>query len=204
MPEERPPPRPATAHPAICPLLQNSRAVSDWTACCAKYFRPAAARIAGDASLAEDALQESWLRILRALPRFRGGPTACLWVRRIVINCARDIQRRSLRRRGEISLNEARTPAAAGTNPEDRATEQELLRVLRETMALLPEPYREVLELRFERELSTYEAAKRLKVTRSNVATRLHRALGLLKRRFRSRLRQQAQPSPCSSRQLKP
>ena len=172
--------------PSSCPLLQDPRAAGAWTACCARYFRPLAAHIAGDAGLAEDALQESWGKVLGGIGAFRGGPTACRWVRRIVANSAMDIRRRVLRRR-EVGIDEARGEADTGADPETRAGDRELLRVLRETVALLPEPYRQVIELRFERELSARETAERLSITRSNVATRLERALRLLRERFAAR-----------------
>lgn len=178
MPEERFPPS--------CPLLRDPRAAGAWTACCGWYFRTLATRIAGDAGLAEDALQESWCKVLGGVATFRGGPTACRWVRRIVASSAIDIRRRA-QRRGEIRLEEARGRADPGSDPEMQASDHELLRVLRETVALLPEPYRQVIELRFGRELSTAETAARLAVSRSNVATRLDRALRLLRKRFAAR-----------------
>ena len=177
---------PEELFPPFCPLLQDPRAADTWTACCTRYFRPLAARIAGDPGLAGDALQESWSKVLGGIGAFRGGPTACRWVRRIVANSAMDIRRRVLRRR-EVGIDEARGQADPSADPETRAGDRELLRVLRETVALLPEPYRQVIELRFERELSTREAAERLSITRSNVATRLERALRLLRERFAGR-----------------
>ena len=179
---------PAERFPPSCPLLQDPRAAGTWTPCCARYFRPLATRITGNAGLAEDALQESWCKVLGGISAFRGGPTACLWVRRIVANSACDIRGRTLRRR-EVGLEDAREQAHPGADPETRASDREMLCVLRETVALLPAPYRQVIELRFERELSTGETAERLAVSRSNVTTRLNRALRLLRRRFLARTR---------------
>ncbi len=142
-----------------------------------------ATRVAGDAGLGEDALQESWRKVLAGIGAFRGGPTACRWVRRIVASSAIDIRRRVLRRR-EVRLEEAAGEADPGADPEMQASDRELLRALRETVTLLPEPYRRVIELRFEQELSTAETAARLEVSRSNAATRLDRALRLLRKRL--------------------
>lgn len=147
-------------------------------------FRPLATRIVGDVGLAKDALQESWCKALDAISAFQGGPVVCRWVRRIVTNSATDIRRRCLRRR-EVGLDEAREAPAIGADAETLASDRETLRALRETVALLPEPYRQVIELRVERELSTSETAEQLAVSRSNVATRLNRALSLLRRRFK-------------------
>ena len=182
-------PRERLPRPLSCPLVEDPSAVGQWTACCGRYFRPLAERAAEDPALAEDALQESWRKVLAGIAAFQGGPTACRWVRRIVARSAIDIRRRTRRRR-EVRLEEARGETDPGADPEVQASDRELLRALRETVALLPEPYRQVIELRFGRELSTAETAARLAVSRSNAATRLDRALRLLRKRFAARTRQ--------------
>ena len=178
---------PSPSIPESCPLLRDPEAADEWTVCCSRQFAPLARRVLGEESLAEDALQEAWSKVLRAVYTFEGGPTACHWVRVIVANSARDIRRRRIRN-GEIVLTEAeqRDPAPS---PEGRALDREMVRVLREMVARLPEPYRQVIELRFEQELSTSETAERLAISRSNAATRLNRGLRLLRRRFRVRMR---------------
>lgn len=180
--------------PTSCPLLDNPAAAGKWTACCERYFPPLAERVAGDPSLAEDALQESWCKVLGSIAAFRGGPTACRWVRCIVANSATDIRRRVVRRR-EVGLEQAQVQADPGADPETQARDRELLRALGETVALLPEPYREVIELRFRRELCTHETAARLGISCSNVATRLERALRLLRERLAARTGQSRRAS---------
>ncbi len=70
-----------------------------------------------------------------------------------------------------------------------------MLRALSEMVARLPEPYRQVIEMRFDQELSTSETAERLGISRSNVATRLARGLRALKARFEARMRNRKQSS---------
>ena len=149
--------------------------------------------IVGEDSLADDALQDSWPKVGRAAPGFQGGPTACHWVRMIVANSAKDIRRKRVRLR-EVALAEAERKALAA-DPATRADDQQILRVLREMVARLPEPYRQVIEMRFEQELSTSETAQRLGISRSNVASRLNRGLCALRDRFEARLRNRKQPS---------
>ena len=48
-----------------CPLLEGDQ--EKWIACCSERFFPLAKRIAGDDSLAEDALQDSWIKIMQAV-----------------------------------------------------------------------------------------------------------------------------------------
>jgi RNA polymerase sigma-70 factor, ECF subfamily len=58
-------------------------------------------RIAGDDGLAEEWAQEAWVRVYRALPRFRGEARFATWLHRIAVNCAlhgrRGVQRRQRR-----------------------------------------------------------------------------------------------------------
>lgn len=178
--------------PESCPLLRDPQAADEWTVCCSRYFRPLARRVLGDESLAEDALQEAWTKVLRAVYAFEGGPTACHWVRVIVTNSARDIRRRRVRS-GAVMVTDVEQQDPA-PSPEVQALDSEMVRVLREMVARLPAPYREVIELRFEQELSTRETAKRLEISRSNAATRLNRGLRLLRTRFRARMRSGARP----------
>lgn len=175
---------------ASCPLLRDPSAAAEWTTCRGRYFRPLAERTTGDQALAEDALQESWRKVLGGLAAFRGGPTACRWVRRIVASSAIDIRRRIQRRR-EVGLEAAGGEADSGAGPEMQGSDRELLCALRETVALLPKPYRQVIELRFGLELSTAATAERMAVSHSNAATRLDRALRLLRKRFADRTRQE-------------
>ena len=74
-------------------------------------------------------------------------------------------------------------------DPETQASDRQMLRVLREMVARLPQPYRQVIELRLERELTTGETARQLGVSRSNVATRLDRGRRMLKSRFEAWMR---------------
>ena len=68
--------------------------------------------------------------------------------------------------------------------------DRQLLRVLREMVARLPGPYRQVIELRLEQELSTSETARRPGISTSNVSTRLNRGLRMLRDRFGARMQQ--------------
>ena len=59
-----------------CPLLDN-RNQEAWVACCTSRFLPLARCIADDDGLAEDILQESWIRVLKNVCSYRNGPPAC-------------------------------------------------------------------------------------------------------------------------------
>ena len=169
-----------------CPLLESDRAKGEWIACCTRRFAPMANRIAGDDEIAKDALQTSWIKILQATNLSLGGPTACPWVAKVVANSIRDLQRQE-RNRKEVPLEGAER-FASQPSPEVAAQERQLLELLREMVAMLPDTYRRVYELRMQEELSTKETAERLGITSSNVTTVLNRAVRIVKRKLRSRL----------------
>lgn len=166
-----------------CPLLEGN--LEGWINCCSRRFLPLARRISGDDSLAEDVLQTSWIKILQTARACRGGPKACSWVHTIVTNAAKDVRRKDLRLREDALPEDVED---SSRNPENLAQEEQMLRLLREMVVLLPETYRQVVDLRFYRGLSTRQTAERLHISSSNAAVRLSRAVEMLKRRLDSRL----------------
>ena len=175
-----------------CALLEGN--VEEWIVCCSQRFFPLARRIARDDSLAEDALQISWIKILQSINHaYFDGPKACPWVSRVVANTAKDI-RRHRRRRQEVPFFETVTP---GRTPEDPAQQKQMLALLREMVSLLPDTYRQVIELRVYEGLSTRQTADLLHVSRSNISTRLNRAVQLLQQRIDARI--EPAPPRCST-----
>ncbi len=176
-------------NPALKPELTNcallERDIEGWIVCCSQRFFPLARRIAGEDSLAEDALQASWIKVLQAINHaYFDGPKACPWVGKIVANTAKDVRRRQRRRR-EIPFFEAQIPSRT---PEDLAQQKQMLALLREMIRLLPDTYRQVIELRVYEGLSTRQTADLLHVSRVNVRTRLHRAVNMIQQNLEARL----------------
>lgn len=167
-----------------CALLESN--VEGWIACCSQRFFPLARRIACDDSLAEDVLQTSWIKVLQSINHaYFNGPKACPWVGKIVANTAKDSIRSRTRRR-ELPLIDT-APDRVRT-PEDLAQEKQMLALLREMISLLPDTYRQVIELRVYECLSTNQTADILHISRSNVRVRLHRAVRFLQRQIDCRL----------------
>ena len=162
-----------------CPLLAGKE--EEWITCCSQRFFPLAKRIAGDDRIAEDALQDSWIKIMQAVNHACfNGPKACAWVGTIIANSAKDIRRLRTRRQ-EVSLEEAVEP---GRSPEALVQEKQQLIMLREIISLLPQTYRQVVELRLYQGLSNGQTAEHLDISRSLVATRLNRAVRMIQRRI--------------------
>ena len=169
-----------------CPLLENQTDREAWAICCSRRFLPLAKRIASDNALAEDILQESWIRVLEHVCEYRGASPACSWVRAIVRNCALDINLDHKRRTADDEPRDDLVEPS--TDPEALAEQRQLLLLLSAMVTALPPIYRDVCELRYGQDLSTTETSCRLGISPSNVATRLDRAVGMLRSRLHARL----------------
>ena len=130
----------------------------------------------GDRSQAEDAVQDTFLRALRAWPGFRGDCAVETWLVRIAINvCKRQLRSPwRLLRAPQESLDSLRME---GPEPPDDT----LVRAIQ----ALPPKYREVIILYYYQEWKAWEIAQRLHVPVSTVTVRLSRARGLLRERLK-------------------
>lgn len=118
-----------------------------------------------DYALAQDAVQETFIKAYRHLDALRDPIAAPAWLTRIAINTCR-----SMRRSAWLRLVEPREslPEAAQEMPEADALLSEIAR--------LPVKYREVIILYYYQELSTHEAAQLLRIPEKTFSTRLMRA----------------------------
>ena len=128
----------------------------------------------GDAALAEDAVQETFLKAYRALPNFRGESSEKTWLMRIAVNTCRDAMRSGWfrhtdRRVTPDMLPEAAAPAEAGDDA-----------LLAEGMNL-PAKQREVVLLYYYQDMDTHEIAKALGLAHSSVSGRLRSARARLR-----------------------
>ena len=182
-----PPPSRPTLHESVrCPLLDHD--AEAWIRCCTARFLPLARRVAGDDATAHDALQESWIIVLQKLRQYQGGPPACSWVAAIVRH---EATHRLMAERRQLPPSAAASEFAAaesGSRPfADAASAEsalyfrELTRVLLEAIDELPPAFRDVVRLRDLEDRPPADVARRLHLSRANVAVRLHRAHRLLR-----------------------
>ncbi len=135
---------------------------------------------------AEDALQESWVRIYQHLEQFANRASFATWITRIALHEALGRVRKGKRwtaledERGEI-VSQAMHRTNVPDTPEDLAVQGELRRVLESAIDLLPEQFRCVFLLREVEGLNTAETADCLELSAEAVKTRLHRARALLR-----------------------
>jgi RNA polymerase sigma-70 factor (ECF subfamily) len=159
----------------------------DVTAIYARYARPLyrfILRRVGEATVAEDLLQDVFVRMLAGLPQYedRGYPIGA-WLYRIAA-CRVTDWRRTSGRRATIQLHQAEELAGeACLDGEATAADREALqRVLGATLTQLTAPQATVIRLRFLTDLSTIEVAARLGLTPQAVKALQHRGLAQLRR----------------------
>ena len=138
--------------------------------------------IAGDASDAEEAAQDGFVKAYRALGRFRRGAPFRPWLLQIVANEARN-RRRSAGRRANLALRAAEEvrPGDAVPSPEAALLSDELRTELLEAVNDLREEERLVVACRYFLGLSEDETAQALGVRPGTVKSRTARALARLR-----------------------
>ena len=142
--------------------------------------------ITGDASEAEDATQEAFVKAYRALDRFRSGAPFRPWLLTIVANEARN-QRRSAARRTGLFLKAVRegTLEENPALPDAAALAAERREELLQALGGLREEARLAIACRYFLGLSEEETATTLRCARGTVKSRLSRALRSLRAELR-------------------
>jgi RNA polymerase sigma-70 factor (ECF subfamily) len=157
------------------------------------YLRSVLRRYTETDETARDLLQETFFQALRSLPNFRGESKLTTWLYSIAKNVALARYRKD-KRRSPLEEETLTHVAAHHTerstdpsgesptwDPSAEAVRSEETALVQDALEELSENYREVIELRDLKELSTEETAERLGLTRVNVRVRLHRARTKLK-----------------------
>ena len=142
-----------------------------------------ALRYSGDASVAQDIAQETFLKLFTGVRSFRGDSDFSSWLYRLVVNSCFDQKRRN--RRLMPLLDEAlamlQTPQASAF---DEILRAELRGHLRAVVEGLPDEQRMLLVLRYTQALSYDEIARILGASSGTIASRLNRIHRMLERRL--------------------
>lgn len=146
---------------------------------------------------AEDALQEAFGDVVRAIGRFKRASSLETWLHRVVVNRAL-MQLRRRRRKPVVALEESALEGGAASpwrggppaSAHDVVATTEMRRIVRSSVDALSEAHRSVLLLRDVEALPLRDIASLLDVGLSTVKTRLHRARHALQRVLGPRLSQ--------------
>lgn len=145
-------------------------------------------RMTGNREDAEDLAQETFVRIFRALPRFRSGSPFKPWMYKIAVNLAINHYNA---KKPTSQLADEYPSASPFTSPELMAELRETQRALRRAMRELPEQYRAILLLRHLNDLSYQDIAQALDVPIGTAKVRLHRA----RKKLQTKMFPHAEPS---------
>ncbi|HEY9421017.1 MAG TPA: RNA polymerase sigma factor [Thermoanaerobaculia bacterium] len=137
-------------------------------------------RILGEEASAEDAVQETFLRAYRALPRFDARSQFGTWLHRIAANTSIEILRKRQRQRQE-SQEQADTPSGE-PGPDRRALSLEVDRAVREALAGLSPLERAAFVLRHYEERSIAEVCDTLGLRENAGKQAVFRAVKKLRR----------------------
>ncbi|MEX2599320.1 MAG: RNA polymerase sigma factor [Dehalococcoidia bacterium] len=140
-----------------------------------------------DRTLAEDIVQDAFLRVYERIRQFDGTRPFRPWLMRIVVN---DAVKVATRRRRDLSLDYRPAPDGdpladlledGRPGPADVAEQEELNRMVASALERLTPQQRAVVVLRYYLGLTDAEAAQDLRVARGTVKRRLHEAKNRLR-----------------------
>ncbi len=149
-----------------------------------RYERPllglAMGLLGGRRDLAADAIQETWLRVIRFGGQFAGGSRFKTWVYRIAVNQCRNLAvAAGGRRAGEFAGAEQKLlklPARGGT-PEQASSTAERRDLLRRAVEQLDAERRVIVLLCYHAGMTHEDAAEILELPLGTLKSRLHAAL---------------------------
>jgi RNA polymerase sigma-70 factor (ECF subfamily) len=145
-----------------------------------------ATAVLGDAALAQDAVQETFLRLVREGERMRDVKALFPWLLLVARNVCHDFQRR--RKRMDRKHDEARREAgpSEAPAPDAAALDGEARERVHAAVEALPDRQREVIRLKLWEGLTYREIARRLDMTLTNVSYHCGQALKSLAVRLRA------------------
>lgn len=129
-----------------------------------------------DASLAQDAVQDTFLKAFRQFHRFRGDADALTWLTAIAINVCRDYRRTAWFRHVDRRMEDLPEQAANFPFPDNTVITE---------VTKLPDKYREVILLRYYQDMKQKDIAAALGISDRAVRQRLNKANTMLREQLK-------------------
>lgn len=133
-----------------------------------------------DQGLAEDAVQETFLKAYRNWASFHRECSEKTWLTRIAVNTCRDMQRGGWFRHTDRKITPEMLPLAAAPVAEDRMD-------LAMAVMNLPAKLREAITLYYYQDMDTMEISEALGIAQSSVSNRLRKGRELLRKALEGR-----------------
>jgi RNA polymerase sigma-70 factor, ECF subfamily len=143
-------------------------------------------RMCGDAQLAEDAAQETFIRAWQNLSSYRPGTSLRNWLYRIAVNAGTDMLRKEKRILPDAIEDLHLADGAPGL--ESLVSQRERTAMVQKAILSLPDASRAVLVLREYEGLSYQEISSTLDIPLGTVMSRLNYARNLLKEKLEPQL----------------
>ncbi len=143
--------------------------------------------IVGSAEEARDLTQDVFLQVYRSLPRFRHNARFATWLYRIAVNRGVDAARGSRRWKflPLVQDNSAKEQSADEmTEPEFAFEKQMAQESIQVALQRCPLSHRDILVLRYYREMSIEEISETLECTLAAAKVRLHRARKVFREQY--------------------
>lgn len=172
-------------------------------------------------SVVEEAIQETWLAVIKGLSSFEGRAPLKSWIFSILVNQARRMGVRESKRAhvehgsshegpGPVSFTDDEREPGMGrngrwqsppvswgaANPESIVLQEETLRIIEAALEAMPDAQRQVVLLRDVEGLSAEETCNILGVSETNVRVLLHRGRARMRRVLDAYLRDGIAPKP--------
>ncbi|MFZ5824367.1 MAG: RNA polymerase sigma factor [Bacillota bacterium] len=138
-------------------------------------------------AVAEDAVQEAFVQVIRTVPTLRDPASFRPWFYRIVVNSAKRLSR-NISRSLPLDLEYTKVDLTA-LSPDEAAIGIEEIQMVRAAINDLNQAHREAVILRYYTDLSEDEIAQSLGVPSGTVKSRLHRAKEVLRERLEGKTR---------------
>lgn len=127
-----------------------------------------------DRALAQDALQDTFVKVWRGMSSFEGGSSPKTWIMRIAMNTCKDYKRTAWLRHVDRSKAIDELPLAfQDTSAESRSLFQDVMR--------LPDKCKQVILMYYFHHMTMAETAEALGTSRATVQNRLKQAYALLR-----------------------
>ncbi len=130
-----------------------------------------------DASLAQDAVQDTFLKAFKHFDHYRGEADALTWLTSIALNVCRDYRRTAWFRHVDMRQDADTLPHSADFPYPDDTVIQEVTK--------LPDKYREVILLRYYQNMKQKDVALALHISDRTVRKRLQKANAILRERLK-------------------
>lgn len=143
--------------------------------------------LTGDAQVAEELVQETFVQALTCIGRFDGRARFSTWLHGIGLNVARHhwrSQRSTAKAHAKLTLVNELSDAGSSAPPDRTLASRQRVKALYEALDSLPEHLREAFILRELEGLAPPEAAELLGITANNLAVRASRARARIRKQL--------------------